>query len=229
MDVLDAWRTVAIVTMVLYHFLYDLAAFGRMTWEQFFSPGLNALQLFICGSFILLAGISSRLSRNNARRGLVTLGAGFLVMLGAYAAGLPIWFGILQFLGVTMLIYAALGKYFQRVPNLASAVLYPVLFFVTRAWTDAALVSTKWLWPLGFRYAGFSSADYFPILPWIFLFLFGAWLGGVLLRTERAAWLYRSLPVWLTWPGRHSLVIYVLHQPVLYGLCYVCFSISIFA
>jgi len=75
-DVLDAWRTLAIVLMVAYHFLYDLYIFGIISADRLFSTPLNILERFICCSFILLAGASARFSRNNLRRGLIVLAAG---------------------------------------------------------------------------------------------------------------------------------------------------------
>jgi uncharacterized membrane protein len=222
-ELLDLWRTAAILCMIVYHFLYDLAAFGRMSWQSFFSPGLNAFQLFICGSFILLAGMSSRFSRNNVRRGVVTLLCGFLVMAGAYFAGEPILFGILQFLGVAMLLYGALGKAFERIPFYIAPVACVALFFLTKVWTDSMIVQTHWLWPFGFLYPGFSSADYFPLMPWLFLFLGGAGLGGRLTGGGGPGWLGAKVPPALTWPGRHSLLLYMVHQPILYGFCYFVF------
>jgi len=224
-ELLDAWRTLAIVCMVIYHFLYDLALFGRMRWETFYSPGLNALQLFICCSFILLAGISSRFSRSNLRRGALTLLCGFLVMGGAALAGAPILFGILQLLGVSMLIYGLAGRYLERLPALPAAAVCLALFFASRLWTQNTLVTVRWLFPLGFLYKGFYSADYFPLLPWLFLFLLGAFLGGILKKNASLPWLQTSVPAFLSWPGRHSLWIYMLHQPILYGICMLVFRV----
>jgi uncharacterized membrane protein len=222
MEFLDAWRTVAILCMLVYHFLFDLMLFGILSREQMFSPGLDALQLFICCSFILLAGISSRFSRSNLRRGIMTLGAGVLVMIGGALVDQPILFGILQFLGTAMVLYGLVGKWIEKLPAAFVMAGCLLLFFVTRFWTDHVQVSASWLFPLGFRGPDFYSADYFPLLPWIFLFLFGAALGVVL---RRCSWkgLYRPFPRILTWPGRYSLLIYLFHQPVLYGLCLLLF------
>lgn len=219
-DVLDAWRTLAIVLMVAYHFLYDLYIFGVISANQLFSAPLNVLERFICCSFILLAGASARFSRNNLRHGLVVLGAGLVVEIGAAVAGQTIRFGVLMLLGSSMVLWHFLGKGLQRLPGWSVAAGSGILFFAARWWTGRTAVSVPWLYPLGFISPGFYSADYFPLLPWFFLFLTGTALGGWCLAHREHRLLTVSLPRALTWPGRHSLIIYVLHQPVLYGISY---------
>ena len=81
-------------------------------------------------------------------------------------------------------------------------------------------VSVGWLYPLGLLAPGFHSADYFPLLPWFFLFLAGTVLGGWCLDHRDSRVLTLTLPGALTWPGRHSLLIYLLHQPILFGVSY---------
>ena len=219
-DVLDAWRTLAIVLMTAYHFLYDLYIFGVISADQLFSAPLNVLERFICCSFILLAGASARFSRNNLRHGLVVLGAGLVVEIGAAVAGQTIRFGVLMLLGSSMVLWHFLGKGLQRLPGWSVAAGSGILFFAARWWTGRTAVSVPWLYPLGFISPGFYSADYFPLLPWFFLFLTGTALGGWCLAHRENRLLTVSLPRVLIWPGRHSLIIYVLHQPVLYGISY---------
>ena len=219
-DVLDAWRTLAIVLMTAYHFLYDLYIFGVISADQLFSAPLNVLERFICCSFILLAGASARFSRNNLRHGLVVLGAGLVVEIGAAVAGQTIRFGVLMLLGSSMVLWHFLGKGLQRLPGGSVAAGSGILFFAARWWTGRTAVSVPWLYPLGFISPGFYSADYFPLLPWFFLFLTGTALGGWCLAHRENRLLTVSLPGALTWRGRHSLIIYVLHQPVLYGISY---------
>lgn len=223
-ELLDVWRSLAVVCMIAYHFLYDLGTFGVVPWTTVFSAPANALQLFICTSFITVSGVSSRLTKSNVRRGFIVLGCSVAVSAGAYAAGLPIWFGILHFLGASMVIYGLIGKFIERIPVTAAPFIYIALFFLSRYLTDIlSPVSVKFLFPFGFTYAGFSSSDYFPLLPWFFLYLLGTWLGGVLTRHRDLALLNVRVPKALTWPGRHSLIIYVLHQPILYGICMLLF------
>jgi uncharacterized membrane protein len=218
-DLLDLWRSAAVLLMVVYHFLYDLALFGVITWGQMFSTPLNLLQKFICCSFILLAGAAARFSRNNLRHGLVVLLAGLVVELGAQVGGQTIRFGVLQLLGCSMVVYHFTGRYLERIPGCLLAAVSGALFAVTAWWTGTVTVSVSWLYPLGLKASGFYSADYFPLLPWLFLFLMGAALGGWCLKNRDRPPLDTRLPRAVTYPGRHSLMIYLLHQPVLYGLC----------
>lgn len=219
-DILDAWRTLAIALMAAYHFLFDLYIFGVMSAERLFSAPLQLLERFICCSFILLAGASARFSRSNLRRGLIVLAAGAVVELGAAVAGQTIRFGVLMLLGASMVLYHFLGNHLEVIPGRLLAAGSAGLFFLTRWWTGRTVVSVKWLYPLGLMYPGFHSADYFPLMPWFFLFLAGTVLGGWCLKHRDNRVLAMPLPKALTWAGRHSLIIYILHQPVLYGVSY---------
>lgn len=219
-DILDAWRSLAVVLMAVYHFLYDLYIFGVLSAPQMFSAPLNVLERFICCSFLLLAGASARFSRSNLRRGIIVLACAAVVEAGAAIAGQTIRFGVLMCLGVSMVLYHWAGKYLQKLPGRGAAAGYLALFVLTGLWAESVRAPVKWLYPLGFRAVGFRSADYFPLLPWFFLFLLGTVLGGWCLEHRESPILTAPLPEILTWPGRHSLIIYVLHQPVLYGVSY---------
>jgi len=188
--------------------------------KELFRTNIIYRQKFICCSFILLAGISARFSRSNLRHGVVVLLAGAAVETGAAIGGQTIRFGILMFMGTAMLLYHFAGRRLQKIPGLLLTAGCSILFPLTAWWTGQAQVSAGWLYPLGFMPPGFYSADYFPLLPWFFLFLIGTALGGWCLEHRENRILTASLPGALTWPGRHSLIIYVLHQPVLYGISY---------
>lgn len=218
--ILDAWRTLSIVLMIAYHFLYDLYIFGIISADQLFSTPLNILERFICCSFILLAGASARFSRSNLRHGLIVLAAGAVVEIGAAVAGQTIRWGVLMLLGTSMVLYHFSGKFLQKLQPDSLTALCIGLYVFTNWWTKVTPVSVGWLYPLGLTAPGFYSADYFPLLPWFFLFLIGTVLGGWCLEHRENKVLTAALPRALTWPGRHSLIIYVLHQPVLYGISY---------
>ena len=220
-SLLDGWRGFVLYLMVVYHLLFDLCVFGWMSWDVMNSWPMELTEAFGAYSFILCAGISSNLSRSNLRRGLVTLAAGAVVTAVSFAAGMPIRFGILQFLGLAMLLWAAAGKTVLRVPDRAAPFLWIGLFAVFRILTDRVLVSVRWLFWLGFRYPEYESYDHFPVLPYIFLFFLGGWMGSVIVKRRGSLPLLdRKAPKLLTWPGQRTLWIYLLHQPVLYGICF---------
>ena len=142
------------------------------------------------------------------------------VAIGGAVGGQTIRFGVLALLGSSMVIWHFAGKYLQKIPGMLLMTISAWLFYLTTQWTNSITVSAKWLYPLGFTYPGFSSADYFPLIPWLFLFLMGTAFGGWCLNHRENKVLTAPLPAPLTFLGRHSLLIYVLHQPVLFGLSY---------
>ena len=216
-DLLDGARSLMLILMTIYHFLYDLALFGVITWEELYAPPSSLFQIISSTGFILLAGVSSRLSRSNLKRGLLVWGAALLVTAGSYVVDAPIRFGILHFLGSAMILYHFVNRFVRKVPAGVVVAACAVLYLVTDRWTER-LTELPFLFPIGFTTAHFTSADYYPLLPHFFLFLIGTMLGGALLarRAEVAA---VRLPPAATWLGRHSLFLYLIHQPILYGLC----------
>ena len=87
------------------------------------------------------------------------------------------------------------------------------------------LVEFPWLMPLGFLYPGFYTSDYFPLLPNLGFFLLGAVLGRSVYAKKESLLPHvnekNPLIRVLSLCGKHSLWIYLLHQPVLSGLCMV--------
>ena len=224
---IDGWRGTALYLMLLYHLLFDFYMFGWMSWEQIMSWPLVVMEKYIAYSFILCAGISSTMTRSNVKRGLITLAASVLVSAVSFLVDAPILFGVLSFLGLAMLIYAAVRKWVQKIPKKIAPFLWLALFVVFHIATDRTLVNVKWLFWLGFRYPGYVSYDHFPMLPYIFLFFLGSWMGQMI-RDHRSKlpFLDSLAPIWLTWPGSHTLIIYLLHQPVLYGACWLVYGLS---
>lgn len=218
-DLLDAWRSLCVLLMVIYHLIYDLALFNILEWDISSSDFGRPLAIAVSGSFIVIAGISSRLSRNNLRRGLIVLAAAIAVSIGARIAGDVIRFGVLHMLGISMVIYGFAWKQFEKVPERAAPVLWAALAAASALLTAYIVPERDWLFALGFKSEAFYSADYVPLLPWFFIYLFGTWAGGVIVKRRSSGNAGPELPKTVTWPGRHSLVIYLLHQPVLFGLC----------
>lgn len=218
---LDGWRGLVCYLMIFYHFVFDLIMFGWQPYSITQQWPLFLLQRFIALSFIFLSGVSSHFTHSNYRRGLITLVAGVVVVVVAASVGSPIRFGILQFLGCAMILYGIVGKYVEKVPDTVAPWLWCALYLVTRVVSYTMYVETTWLYWLGLRAPGFVSFDWVPIFPNIFMFFLGGWFGKKLMASPADSRLRTmGAPRALTWPGQRTLIIYLLHQPVLYGLCW---------
>jgi len=203
--------------MAGYHLRWDLSVFGRCA-----APPVWVARC-IGGSFLLLCGACLGFSREPVRRGFVLFCLGVAVTAVSSAAGQPILFGILHCLGVGCMGWGRLRERVLPKLNGPWAAGSLLLWGLCLALTDRVTVSADWLFPLGLRSETFYSADYWPILPWTLLFPAGMWLGKRFPRRTPRAETGAVLRL-LTWPGRHSLPIYLLHQPILYGLCRLLFG-----
>lgn len=230
----DAVRGLAIVNMVAFHFLYDVfVVYGREPGWYGLAP-VRIWQQAICWTFILVSGFVWRWGRSgNLRRGL-TLNVWGLVVTAVTLWAVPdeaVWFGILTFIGCAVLALIPLSRVLDRFPAAWGLACAVVLFVVFRhvedgyLWAGVRIPLPVWLYecrvltPLGFPFSGFRSGDYFPVLPWLFLYVCGYCAGRLF---EACPMLHgpatRGLPV-LSAAGRHSMGIYLIHQPVCMAVC----------
>ncbi len=233
---LDSLRGFTLVNMVLFHLCYDLVFFLGMdlSWYEGWPGALWGS--CIRWSFILISGMVFFKGRHPLRRGCVLLGWGCVltIVTGLAVPEALIRFGVLSFLGAASLISAALYPYLKKIPAVWGLSGCALLLAVTWPLTGGGLgfggkillglprgfYGMGWLYWLGFPDESFYSTDYFPVFPWIFLFFMGIYLAEIL--RDRYALLDRVRrwkPGGLAFLGRHSLYIYLVHQPVLYGLC----------
>ena len=224
---LDVFRGICILGMVLVHFIYDLVElYGSIDWSY---PAVFSFVKDWGGVlFLLLSGVCATLGSRSVRRGLIVFACGLVctaVTAGMYLLGFAgkyiiIWFGVLHCLGLCMILWAPLKK----LPTWALAVLGAVII-AAGFWTNGIRVECTWLFPLGLTYRGFSSSDYFPLLPNLGFFLLGSVIGRTLYRKKETLLpqINAESPVlkFLGFCGRQSLFIYLLHQPVLSLLCQV--------
>lgn len=232
---IDFLRGLAIILMVGYHLLFDLGEFRGIKRFLGFSTDLSsavwtAAQYFFAGLFVVLSGISSTLSRNNVRRGLRLLAVALALTLGTYL--IAVWlhffdpadtiiFGILHCLAVSMLLYGAVFKKVSAAANalcgaavMGLAALLPIVGKVFS-------IRSNWLIPFGLPSQSFSSLDYFPLIPWFGVFLIGVALGKSVYASKRSLLPWRLPGTFVNAAGRHSLLIYIVHQPVIMGVLYV--------
>jgi uncharacterized membrane protein len=223
---IDIARGVAVVAMAVYHFAWDLSELRLVAVEVTAEPGWRFFARAIAASFLLLVGIGLALAHGGGirwraflRRLATVAGAALLITVATFFA-FPqsyIFFGILHAIALS----SVLALPFTQAPAWVSALV-------------AALIAAA---PLGLgggpfdlpalAFLGLGSRppitnDWVPLLPWA-AFVFG----GLALAKAGRGWLFGySAPSRsgvgraLAWAGRHSLVIYLLHQPILFGVLY---------
>lgn len=231
---LDLLRSLAVVSMVMYHVLVDLKFFYG--WEiTTFSGGWWLLARTISNTFLLLVGIGFVISYDRAqkkgltgwklyrkylKRSAVILAAAMLVTLATYFL-IPhfyIRFGILHLIGASTLLLpffvrfkewnALIALFIIGIGNIVVGTRIDSIFFI----------------PVGFVPHQFASLDYFSMLPWTGVILLGM-AAGHFVYIRNIGW-RQGLPsanpygIWkiLTIPGRHALIIYLLHQPITFAI-----------
>ena len=219
---LDVARGIFIIGMVIVHLCYDLTG-------AYHIPALENSRLYRffldwgAVLFLLLSGICATLGSRNIRRGLTVFGGGMLCSLATFLLyrlgfahkSILIYFGILHCLGICMLLSAFSKKLAGWLLLLTGAALA-----VFGLWLQTQSLPGSWLtMPLGLPPASFTSSDYFPLLPNFGFFLIGSGLGKYLYprKTTRfpKANPHDPLIAGLAFIGRHTLLIYLLHQPVI--------------
>jgi len=225
---LDAFRGLAITGMVIFHFFFDLSLLGIQPRDMFVG-GWNIFQKSIASLFLLIVGMSLTISYARAvkkhkgpqlvmkylRRGGLVFGVGLLITLVTYMVYPEqyIVFGILHMIGIAIMLSLLFIRFHHL--NLLLGILFVYFGFVVKD----MFVSTKlWLW-LGLMYEGFVTLDYYPLLPWFGVVLIGMFLGKTLYpKGQRKHKIELPFQKELAWMGQRSLVIYLIHQPVMLGL-----------
>lgn len=229
-------RGVAIILMVAYHLFYSATFLFNMEWGRIAYIATTPIEPFIAITFIFLSGFCSTLSHNNLMRGLRLLLISCVITLVTVflTPGNEIYFGVLHFLSIAMIIYALIEKLVVKISPIVgiavSFILYLLLWGVPRGYLGTGfmqicklpdfLYTSDFTAFLGFPSQSFFSADYFPIIPHLFLFLCGCF-SGLLCKVKGYPKFLKPLRVRpLAFLGRNSLVIYVVHQPLIVAVLY---------
>jgi uncharacterized membrane protein len=230
----DLLRGVAIVLMVLYHFVFDLDYFAVCDIEV--SSGFPlAFARLTASLFLLLVGLSLTLSHSRSRL-LGQEGRFFFRLLkrSAWILGLA--------LGISIVTYLVMGRGFiifgvLHLIALSLLLAYPflrlhmanfilgLLCILLGVYLQTVCVDSPWLLWLGLAPPDFYSVDYFPLFPWFGVILMGMGLGDLFytgykrrvdLPDLSSSYFVRSLALL----GQNSLSVYLIHQPVLIALLY---------
>ncbi len=227
----DALRGVAIIMMVIYHFVYDLDQFGNFdigasdgNWQRF--ANLTAFMfVFLVGTSLVLSYTRATarltdewsLAQKYILRGMRIFGYGMIITVAVWlvAPGGSIIFGILHLIGLSIIF----AYPFLRWPKAAAVV--GIGLIVLGYFMGYPRVDFPWLVWLGFRPEGIGAMyDYRPMIPWFGVALIGIAAGYMIYRNgirrfSLPDWSQFAPVRWLAVTGQYSLAIYLIHQPVI--------------
>ncbi|MCX6688595.1 MAG: heparan-alpha-glucosaminide N-acetyltransferase [Methanoregula sp.] len=230
---IDLIRGIALVLMILFHTLFDLNFFSLFTidlytifWRLYAYGGVSL--------FLVIVGVSLTISRARAgryldARGLATkfvLRGAKIICLGLLVTLATWWylrdgyviFGILSVIGVSVLCSPIFFRFGKK--NVIIGIVC-----IAIGWIFATINGPIWLLPIGIHPAAFWSVDYTPIFPWLGVVLVGIALGDVLYPGGTRSFKLPTFPPTaiapLTFMGRHSLAIYLVHQPIILAVLFV--------
>ena len=231
---LDTIRGITLLSMILYHTCWDLAFLFGKKIPGYTGSGGYVWQQSICWMFILLSGFCWSLGHHHLRRGLLVFGSGMFITIVTLLA-MPesrVVFGILTLIGSCMLLLIPMEKFLLKIRTEAGLAGSFLLFLFLRNVNEGYFGFEGWnilklrevfyrnllTAYLGFPQSDFFSTDYFSLLPWFFLFLAGFYLYQLVQKKDMMGKLFSWRAPVLDVIGKHSLLIYLLHQPLVFGV-----------
>lgn len=220
---LDFLRGIFILCVIIIHGIYDLRFFFQ--WEINTPYIYDFIQYNGGILFVLLSGICITLGTHFLIRGAIVMACGILIsnitivmyFMNMADESVIIYWGVLHLLGFCMLTYAI----FKHLPTWALCLAAPCIIAIGY-YLENYIAQDLWFCWLGLTPKGFVTADFFPVFPYLGWFLFGIVLGRTLYKNKKTLFPNVSstaLPIRIfAFCGRHSLWIYLLHQPILYGI-----------
>ncbi|MBT3362819.1 MAG: DUF1624 domain-containing protein [Chloroflexi bacterium] len=223
---IDCLRGIAILAMVFFHTMFDLNYYGVHSTEFELGFWWWAARI-IAGSFIFIVGISMTINYSRstqferfAKRGARIFVLGMAITLATWIISPDryVVFGILHFIGVAVILsYFFLRFYWLNL-------LLGIACIAIGIYLHTVYFSFSYLMWLGLTPADANYMDYLPLLPWFGVTLLGVFTGKLLYpqgqRRFRIPAREDRVTKSLGFLGKNSLLIYLVHQPVLFGNIY---------
>ncbi|MDE6732595.1 MAG: DUF1624 domain-containing protein [Oscillospiraceae bacterium] len=229
---LDEIRGFAILCMVVYHAMFQLHDSFGVDVPIFFEPWFDYIRDFFAGMFIFISGVMCRYSHDNTKRGAKCFLLGMIItFVMPFFSEYGITFGILHLLGISMMIYGVLQPALEKIPAVIGLVIFALIaaftynahlgylgFGALKLEFSEKLKNIGEFFPLGIIGDSYSASDYFPIMPWFFVFLAGSYVGYWFKNGSMPKSFYKPHFNWLAAVGRVTIWIYILHAPLIFGI-----------
>ena len=243
LHLIDELRGFWIVNMIIYHGIWDMIYIFGSGWTWFGSDWVKLWQQIGCSSFICISGFCWQMSKKPFKRGMQVFLAGLIITVVTLLVmpSSKVIFGVLTLLGSSMLLMIPLDKVVKKmnpwIGVIGALLLFLIFYPVNNGYLGFGplrlialpreLYANLFTSYLGFTEPWFFSTDYFSLFPWFFMFVQGYFLYSCLNKNMQSTaaqktihMLEKSICPFFGWVGRNSLVIYMLHQPITYGLLY---------
>lgn len=224
---IDFFRGIAIILMIVFNYAFALRFFDVFQFDSYFF--WFVFPRVVGGMFIVIAGISLALSSRRKpatsliKRGIKIFSLGLLITAVTWLAfpDIAVWFGILHLIGLSIILGTAFLRF--RSANLAIA----AASVIAGVYLSTLAAELPWLLWLGLAPENFATLDYFPMLPWFGVFLAGVFIGNRFYAAGKRRFKIKERKPVVCMVGRHSLVIYMLHIPILLAALYILGIIAI--
>ncbi|MBQ6569038.1 MAG: DUF1624 domain-containing protein [Clostridia bacterium] len=234
---LDFLRGTAIFVMIVTHLIFDIAYLFDSKWAQVSFDFIEKYASIFSAIFVGVSGVCAALGRDPAKRGATVFLYGCLVTVvtAVFMPDIIILNDVLILLGFCMLTYSVTEKFLKKIPKIAGIILFLFLFVISwnvgegyfgieglfKIQINPYFYEVDWLYPLGIHSDKFMSGNYYPIFPWIFLFMACSYIGRHIKEKGAPDFAKVNFCPPINFLGRHSLIIYLLHQPIFFGILWV--------
>ena len=218
---IDFLRGIAFICMVYDHVMYDL--------NSIFGVRVHTIDLigdFSAVLFMILCGISTTLSRNCFKRGALVFGAAMLLTAvtatidALFNMRLIIVFGILHLLGIAMM----LSYIIKKLPNILIAIISVAIYLLSVPFGKIRDIANIFF-AFGIHDPTFYSSDYYPLIPFLSFIFIGIVIGKILYKDKTSLFPFSIGKNPLSFIGKHSLILYLIHQPIVLVITFLIIKI----
>lgn len=236
---IDFFRGLALVAMIYYHIVFDLETLFKYSISA--NSGFSGIMGKAGIAFIIISGISCSLSKNNFKRGLKLFVVAMIISIATYFVFCILFksdsyvkFGVLHLISISII---ASGIFYKLKPQ--ASLIVGITIILLGSLFENASVSFDLFFPLGIKSDNFSSLDYFPLFPYSGFFLIGVFIGKILYKAKPPSSLINLLSFvkpnnqntialsnlrlrdsFINKAGQNSLLIYLIHQPIIITMLY---------